>query len=150
MTGCPNQLWCTWARRHTDTHAPSRCLLITMCHAQQLHRSEGNWQKCASHLKAATALTAPRLKSTWVFTVTTDGPQRQASGFRWWVRKSSSHQECSSPAELSCILLPTQAYSIYHLHNVTVGDKMSSAQIESNQLWCRGTSKWSFSHQERT
>lgn len=93
-----------------------------------------NVRWCASHPpEAATALPAPRLESTWVFAVANDGPRRQASGFRWWVRKSSLYQECSSPAELSCTLLPTQGYSIYHLYNVTVGD-ITWAQHKQNPI----------------
>lgn len=76
--------------------------------------------------EAATALPAPRHQSSWVLTVITDRPRRQASGFRWWIRKSGLHQKCSSPAELRCIQLPTWGYSIHHLHNVTVGDKAQS------------------------
>lgn len=116
------------AQRHIGTHAPSRCLLITTCHAEQLQRSEGNWQKCAMMCQPppwgsnCPACSQTREK-TWVFAVAADGPRRQASGFRWWVRKSSLHQECSSPAELSSILLPLQGYSIHHSYNVTVGDK---------------------------
>lgn len=89
-----------------------------------------NVQWCASHpaspREAATALPAPRRQSSWVLTVITDRPRRQASGFRWWIRKSGLHQKCSSPAELRCIQLPTWGYSIHHLHNVTVGDKAQS------------------------
>lgn len=77
----------------------------------------------ASPPEAATALPAPRRQSSWVLTVVTDRPRRQASGFRWYIRKSGLHQECSSPTELRCIQLPTWGYSIHHLYNVTVGDK---------------------------
>lgn len=79
-----------------------------------------NVQWCASHPpEAETALPTPIRQCAGVFHCL----KWQASGFRWWVRKSSSHQECSSPAELSCILPPTQRCSIHHLYNVTVGDK---------------------------
>lgn len=150
MTGCPNQLWCTWAHRHTCS------LSVPLNHHVPCSTAALTWRELAEMCGDVLA-TPLRQRLPWLLpdsrahgcSVISDGPRRQASGFRWWVRKSSPHQECSSPAELSCILLPTQAYSIYHLHSVTVGDKTSSAQIESNQLWYRGTSKRGFSHQEK-
>lgn len=79
------------------------------------------WGDVLASLEAATALPAPRAHECLLSP--TDGPRRQPSGFRWWVRKSSLSQECSSPAELSCSLVPTQGYNIHHLYNVTMGDK---------------------------